>query len=316
MVNSIKHPLYLEEVSEQSKPLGVKSMKESWMNGISPFVRAVRVMTTSSLAGEWMDHDHVFTYIEQGEAEFFLGGVKYLVQEGDVLLMHPYLSHIIRSTSTLPLIQYIFHFDLYYDVERCLLDFTTAIKFEHINTLGREMELASIIPISRIQAADRIELKKKFLQLHKAFQEKRSGHSLLTKSICLEMLYLFFKNQTDHSVGKMTKGWVFIESAINYIQDCYHNPNLNNDSISQYIGVSTNHLSHLFKQQLGITIHKYVTHMRIEQSKYLIMEGKPTLTEIAEKVGFSSIYLFSRTFKADVGITPSRFGAAQSNVMG
>ncbi|NRF94149.1 cupin domain-containing protein [Paenibacillus frigoriresistens] len=65
-----------------------------------------------------MDYDHVYTYIEQGEAEFFLDGVKYQVKEGDILLMPPFMAHIIRSTSEVPLIQYIFHFDLYYDEER------------------------------------------------------------------------------------------------------------------------------------------------------------------------------------------------------
>lgn len=84
-----------------------------WMNHISPFVRAARMTESFSLAGEWIDHDHVYTYIEQGEAEFFLSGVKYLVKEGDIVLMHPFMSHIIRSTSTQPLIQYIFHFDLF-----------------------------------------------------------------------------------------------------------------------------------------------------------------------------------------------------------
>ncbi len=81
-------------------------MDESWMNSISPFVRLVRIMKSSSLTGEWMDHDHVFTYIEQGEAVFFLSGVKYEAREGDILLMSPFMSHIIKSTSTVPLIQY------------------------------------------------------------------------------------------------------------------------------------------------------------------------------------------------------------------
>lgn len=294
---------------------GVREMDESWMNSISPFVRAVRMMTTSSLAGEWLDHDHVFTYIEQGEAEFFLSGVKYVAQEGDVLLMHPFMPHIIRSISDQPLIQYIFHFDLYYDEERSLLDFTTASKIHNTYTADKEMQLSSIIPISHIQLADRIELKKKFLQLHKHFQEKRAGHFLLTKSICLELLYLFFKNQTDRNEGKLTKGWAFIERAIHYIHDSYQDPDLNNVSISKYVGVSTNHLSHLFKQQLGISIHKYVTHIRIEHAKLLIMEGKYTVTEISENVGYSSIYLFSRSFKAAVGITPSGFAGAQTKVI-
>lgn len=288
-------------------------MYESWMDDISPFVRATRIMESSSLTGEWMDHDHVFTYIEQGEAEFFLNGVKYMAKEGDILLMHPFMSHIINSTPTAALIQYIIHFDLYYDEERNLIKYTNATEFERKKTDEREMKLTSVIPISHLQLADRIDLKKRFLQLHKELLDGNSGSSLITKSICLELLYLFFKNQTDHkdNEGKITKGWPFIERAINYIHECYPDPQLNNVSISNHVGVSTNHLSFLFKRQLGISIHKYVRHIRIEQAKRRIVDGGHTLTEIAEEVGFSSIHLFSRSFKAAVGIMPSKFAAME-----
>lgn len=40
------------------------------MNSISPYVRVAKVMESSLLAGEWLDQDHVYTYIDQGEAEF------------------------------------------------------------------------------------------------------------------------------------------------------------------------------------------------------------------------------------------------------
>ncbi|BBI33995.1 helix-turn-helix transcriptional regulator [Cohnella abietis] len=289
-------------------------MDQSWMNSISPFVRAARIMKSSSLTGEWMDHDHVFTYIEQGEAEFFLGGVKYEAREGDILLMHPLMSHIIKSTSTVPLIQFIFHFDLFYDEERSLIINTHASKRMRKKVVEREMQLASIVPISHLQIADRIDLKKRFLLLHKEFLDKRPGGSLMMKAICLELLHIFLKNQTDRKddEGKMTKGWAFIEKAINFIHESYSDAQLNNTSISEYAEVSTNHLSHLFKKQLGISVQKYVTHIRIEQAKKRIIEGKLTLTEIADVVGFSSIHLFSRSFKATVGITPSKFAAMQS----
>ncbi|MFS0858496.1 AraC family transcriptional regulator [Paenibacillus taichungensis] len=289
-------------------------MYEPWMNSISPFVRAARMTESFSLAGEWIDHDHVYTYIEQGEAEFFLSGVKYLVKEGDIVLMHPFMSHIIRSTSTQPLIQYIFHFDLYYEEERSLLKNTSAAHSESPDLADREMKLASIRPISHLQLADRIEWKKRFALMHKEFQEHRGGSSLITKSICLELLHLFFKNQSEDQdqEGNMTKGWAFIEKSIRYIHECYADPQLNNVAISRHVGVSTNHLSHLFKSKLGITLHKYVTHIRIEQSQKRIIEGTHNLTRIAEEVGFSSIHLFSRSFKAAVGITPSKYAAMKS----
>ncbi|KQX45226.1 MULTISPECIES: AraC family transcriptional regulator [unclassified Paenibacillus] len=286
---------------------------ETWLNNISPFVRMVKIHKSFSLAGEWMDYDHVYTYIEQGEAEFFLDGIKYQVKEGDILLMPPFMAHIIRSTSEVPLIQYIFHFDLYYDEERSSWK-DQAITEERKAIANKEMQLASTIPISHLQLPDRIELKKRFLIMQKEFLDMRSGYSLILKGICLELLVLFMKGQVGHNdkEGKMTKGWVFIEKTIHLINERYGDPELDNHTISKQVGISTNHLSFLFKDQLGITIHKYLTHIRIEQSKIRMIEGNQTLTAIAEQVGFSSIYLFSRSFKATVGVMPSMFIAMNS----
>lgn len=288
---------------------------ETWMNSMTPFVRVVKIHKSFSLAGEWMDYDHVYTYIEQGEAEFFLDGVKYHVKEGDILLMPPFMAHIIRSTSEVPLIQYIVHFDLYYDEERSSWK-DQVITEERKSIAEKELQLASATPISHLQLPDRIELKKRFLIMQKEFLDKRSGYSLILKGICLELLVLFMKGQVDHNdkEGKMTKGWVFIENTINLINERYWDPELDNHTISKHVGISTNHLSFLFKDQLGITIHKYLTHIRIEQSKIRMIEGNQTLTAIAEQVGFSSIYLFSRSFKATVGVMPSLFMAMNSDI--
>nr|WP_237391754.1 AraC family transcriptional regulator [Paenibacillus dendrobii] len=271
-------------------------------------------MESSLLAGEWLDQDHVYTYIDQGEAEFFLNGVKFLVREGDVLLMHPCMPHIIRSTSDLPLVQYIFHFDLYDDENRMSPNQGSGLRHGIQDIVPREMVLADIHPLSHLQLPDRIELKRRFMQMHKELLDPTFGGTLVNKSICLEMLFLFFRNQnlSKATEGKRTKGWPLIEGAIHYMHQYYTDPELSNESISRHVGVTANHLSYVFKTQLGVTIHNYLKHVRIEQAKLKIIQGKKNLTEIAEDVGFSSIHLFSRTFKRNVGIMPSKFAAMQS----
>jgi len=293
-------------------------MNEQWMNGISPYVRVAKRMKSPSLSGEWIDGDHVYTYIDQGEAEFILNGVKYDVQEGDVLLMHPLMPHIIKSTSTVPLVQYIVHLDLYYDERRIRLDNKALLHAQEqsCQTFSREMQLASIHPLSHLPPSDRIELKRRFTVIEKELAHPATGGTLAIKSACLEMLYLFFKNQiqTHKKNGKMTKGWPQLERAIHYIHECYRDPQLNKQEISGHIGITANHLSYLFKTQLGITIYNYIKHVRIEQAKLRIKEGRQNVTETAEDVGFSSIHLFSRTFKRVVGVTPSEYAATQSDL--
>lgn len=295
-------------------PGGSQLNHHLWMNSISPFVRTGRIMKSYSLTGEWMDHDHVYTYIEQGEADFILDGVKYEVGEGDVIVMHPLMSHLIRSTSDLPLIQYIFHFDLFYDGNRSELKNTSAVHFRRDDILAKEMSMADIHPVARLKLADRMECKKRFLQLLQEITSPVQKNILFVKSLCLELLHLFFKNQSEHhqSNGKMTKGWPTIEKAIECMNQRYADAQLKNEDVSSYAGVTPNHLSYLFKNQLGITVYNYLKHVRIEQAKINILLGGKTVTEIAEMVGFSSIHLFSRSFKEHVGITPSRYAAAQS----
>lgn len=291
---------------------------ESWMNDISPFVRLVKILKSSSLSGEWVDYDYVFTYIEQGEADFLLDGVEYHVSEGDIFLIPPLKHHIIRTTTSVPLVQYIFHFDLYFNGEP-----------NKIKSIGHHQDLPTIAysnrmsfnaynPIVRLNHIDRIHLKNRFLMLHSAFLDDHEGNALLLKSICIEYLFLFLKNQSNKKTSKtkMTKGWASIEKAVNCIHERYWDPQLNNEIISKYVGISNNHLSFLFKEQLNVSIRQYITHVRVEIAKKRIIEGKEMMTTIAEHTGFSSIHMFSRSFKTTVGITPSQFQAAQSSSKG
>jgi AraC-like DNA-binding protein len=313
----------VEVMEESERPVNVffaetGGMKEVWMNSISPYGRAARRMKSSSLAGEWLDGDHVYTYIDQGEAEFILNGVKYDVQEGDVILMHPFMPHIIKSTSAVPLVQYIIHLDLYYDESRSLNEkenLSNAFE-KSCETDSREMQLASIHPLSHLALPDRVALIRRFTLMEKELQYPTPRGVLAIKSACLELLYLFFKNQTLYHArkGKMTKGWPLIERAIHFIHERYRNPQLSKADISGHVGITANHLSYLFKTQLDITIYNYLKHVRIEQAKLRIVEGRQNLTEIAEDIGFSSIHLFSRTFRRMVGVTPSQYGATQSDL--
>jgi len=285
------------------------------MNSFSPFVRFVKITKANYLAGEWLDYDNVFTYIEQGEAVFMIGGASYPISEGDVVLLPPFVPHIIRSTSDEPLIQYIFHFDCYYDAKRSQWTEIGSGGEEHSSVPQREQILSSLHPVAHIREVDRINLKKIFLMMHKEYMDRRYAHALFLKSSALELLAIFLRNQTNQPVKEkqITKGWSIIEKCINFIQNNYDDPTLDNNKISEQAGISTSHLAYLFQEQLGITVHKYLTFVRIEQVKRKILESEDTLTQISDQAGFSSIHHFSRTFKNMVGMTASRFIAVHSS---
>lgn len=68
-------------------------------------------------------------------------------------------------------------------------------------------------------------------------------------------------------------------------------------------------LSALFSQVEGLTIEHYFLLQRLERVKELIKYGEFTLSEIADRTGFSSVAHLSAQFKKLTGMTPSAFKA-------
>ena len=54
-------------------------------------------------------------------------------------------------------------------------------------------------------------------------------------------------------------------------------------------------------------LHKYIVNVKIEKAQQLLLSGKINITETAERSGFSSIHVFSKTFRNTLGISPSEF---------
>jgi len=68
-------------------------------------------------------------------------------------------------------------------------------------------------------------------------------------------------------------------------------------------------LSALFSQVEGITIEQYFLLQRLERVKEVIKYDELTLSEIADRTGFSSVAHLSAQFKKLTGMTPSAFKA-------
>jgi AraC-like DNA-binding protein len=66
-------------------------------------------------------------------------------------------------------------------------------------------------------------------------------------------------------------------------------------------------LSALFTQVEGITIEQYFLLQRLERVKELIKYGELTMSEIADRAGFSSVAHLSTQFKKLTGMTPTAF---------
>lgn len=77
------------------------------------------------------------------------------------------------------------------------------------------------------------------------------------------------------------------------------------DILSDRLHYEYNYLSNLFSSVEGITLEQYIIRQKIEKVKELLLYDELTLSEIAYKLGYSSVAHLSGQFKKVTGFTPS-----------
>lgn len=83
--------------------------------------------------------------------------------------------------------------------------------------------------------------------------------------------------------------------------------------LEEKIKMDYHYLSSLFSAVEGITIEKYVILQRIERAKELLKYDEMSLSEIADKLGYSSVQHLSQQFKKITGLTPTHFKQLKEN---
>ena len=78
--------------------------------------------------------------------------------------------------------------------------------------------------------------------------------------------------------------------------------------VSEKFGFTNEYLSKIFKKYTGVTPIKYITRIRINEAKQLLV-NQPDLEvkKIGELIGYKDAFYFSRVFKSNVGVYPSDY---------
>ena len=134
------------------------------------------------------------------------------------------------------------------------------------------------------------------------------------KKLIFEMTQLGIQNIT---VGQMSDDELkqqkymavsFITLATRYAIQGGMNENLTVNSVAKYSNLSSDYLSRIFKEEMGVNLSAYITHQKLEMSQTLLFEGYDS-DNICYLLGFSSQSHYISLFKKEYGITPGEFVA-------
>jgi two-component system response regulator YesN len=98
-----------------------------------------------------------------------------------------------------------------------------------------------------------------------------------------------------------------VERITGYIRKHFRNPALKIQDIAGEVHFSTAYLGYLFKKEMKKNVWDFVTELRIEEAKHLLLATDKKRYEIAYEVGYESPEHFSRMFKRYVGVSPAEY---------
>lgn len=122
------------------------------------------------------------------------------------------------------------------------------------------------------------------------------SNQLLLDNLLRELIIFMGRNKTTTQNIHLAKMLKHIEQ--NFSGD------LSLSALSVRFGLSKSYIARLFREQLCCKPSEYVNNLRISIANTMLYQTNMTVSEIAEKVGYSNVYYFSRIFKQIVGCSP------------
>ena len=77
--------------------------------------------------------------------------------------------------------------------------------------------------------------------------------------------------------------------------------------LAQQFHLSAQYISQLFKNEIGVNFLAYLTNIRMEKAKKLLLSSSLSIAEISEKTGYGDYRVFTKVFKKTEGVTPSQY---------
>lgn len=96
------------------------------------------------------------------------------------------------------------------------------------------------------------------------------------------------------------------QAVVDYINDNL-SLNLSLAELASIAGLGTSTFKALFKDSVGMPVHRYVVRQRVEHAMNLLSNGRVKLSEVALRSGFVDESHMSRCFRRVLGMTPAAF---------
>lgn len=129
-----------------------------------------------------------------------------------------------------------------------------------------------------------------------------SGEEMIT--VIEELFTATLRLRDGHSRKRYS---VLLEEACAFIRENYQKDNMSLNTVASQVNISPSYFSAIFSGETGQTFVEYLTSVRLEKAKELLMSSNMRTGEIGYEVGYKDSHYFSYIFKKVVGCSPKEY---------
>lgn len=143
------------------------------------------------------------------------------------------------------------------------------------------------------------------LQMEQMLTFRKPGYQAFCMASLYQLIYeLTIRKSHDYSVRKKE---AILLPALEYLENHYHDSELNNHRLAACTGMSEVYFRKLFTACFSVPPMKYVRMLRMQKAREMLKSDFGTIEDVALSVGYTNIYRFSKAFRESEGVSPSEY---------
>lgn len=263
---------------------------------LNPEIHTVSQYERINRAEVCISYDAKLIYLISGELSYTLDGAKGRLAPANLLYIPAGTSYSLKSKYFRAIV---IGFDL--TADRCDIPCPTpAVKEDFDAAKLRFTE--DCAPFNRpLTLSDAESMRDGFIRMNNIFTSAQ-GNYLAEISAMLKLVLLKIAEHTDENALPAS----MVENLDGYIRDNVHDE-ISNTELGAIFGYHPFYISKMLKDKKGITLHQYVIGYRIKCALRLLECTDKAIADIADETGFTDASYFTKTFKAQFGMTPKEY---------
>lgn len=186
-------------------------------------------------------------------------------------------------------------------------DFFNAMILSFVRPVYLKQQSSSIFYTLLSSLEGKYPQNKTFKQLKRSFFNEVSKRDTVEQ---FSRTFFYFSDEIRKGLREES-GEMYIEDELardiaSYINQNFRSP-LTLGQLAEHFHFSYNYLSTFFSKEFKKSFKDYLSDIRLEEAKRLLLQSDLNLSEISDAIGYADLSYFSKIFKKEFGVSPSQY---------